>query len=124
MSNIGKEGDLTSGEGELFPENNNIDSTKLFEYLKKVHSRPSYYSAFFELELHRTGLISQLEADGVVPIVNNPNPYDPETTEEQHEQWWDEHPEEGAKFSAKIDHRELTLLNLYIGSILGKFLKG
>lgn len=73
------------------------------------------YFRFFELGT--TGLLSALEAAGVVPpLPENPNPFDAELQEEQHTQWWDIHPEQGEAFSRGIEVREKVHNLLYLGA--------
>ena len=76
-------------------------------------------SARFEIQLMVEGLLSRLEQGGVLPIVENPNPFDPDLDEDQHERWWEEHPQEAEVFNRAIDKRNEVLRHLYIGAIIG-----
>lgn len=94
------------------------DVDRLFEFLEKQYEDPGL-AAYVEWKLHKAGLLSRLEKVGVLPIVENPNPYDPELEEEQHEKWWEEHLEEGEEFRRNFEKREEILRYLYVGALLG-----
>jgi hypothetical protein len=76
-------------------------------------------SVRFETLLMLEGLLSRLEQAGIVPTVENPNPYDPELDEDQHERWWEEHLPEAEKFDRAVDRRNEVLRYLYIGATIG-----
>lgn len=74
----------------------------------------------FQGVLASSGWLTRLEQAGVLPIVKNLNPFDPDREEQQHEQWWKEHSTEGEKFMRTIDNREKIIGYLYIGALLGR----
>ena|SRR5258708_38301749 len=90
----------------------------ILDYLSKVQQEPTY-SLYFEVMLNKVGLLPELESAGIVPVVTNPNPFNVESEEEQHEQWWNDHPEVGEKFSNEVETRELRLRELFMGAVLG-----
>ncbi len=67
---------------------------------------------FFEIELQEMGLLSEYEKAGILPIPKNLNPFDPETEEEQFNQWVDGHPEESRNFSEDCERREQVITRL------------
>jgi len=74
----------------------------------------------FSLRLKDAGLLSELERSGWLPAVENPNPHDLQHEEQQHEQWWKDHPNEEEKFSRSFEQREERLKYLYLGALLGR----
>ncbi|MEW5957680.1 MAG: hypothetical protein AB1801_08155 [Chloroflexota bacterium] len=76
-------------------------------------------SARFETQLMLEGLLSRLEQAGILPTVENPNPYDPGLDIEQHDRWWEEHPQEAEKFDRLVDKRNEVLRHVYIGALIG-----
>lgn len=92
----------------------------VIEHLKELHSRSGYYATHFEFVLARKGLLSQLEETGIVPVVLNPNPYDPDIEEDKCAQWWEDHAEEGEEFRDGLKKRQDVLKNLFIGAVLGR----
>ena len=98
---------------------NRFSRQRAFDYLKKVHEDPSS-STYFELTLNQAELLPGLEESGILPVPGNPNPFDPEFEEEQHEQWWQAHPEEGEEFGRMIDKRREIFRYLYIGAAIGR----
>lgn len=65
------------------------------------------------------GLLSRLEQARILPLVENPNPYDPPQNMDEHDQWWEQHPEEAMKFDMQVDKRNEVLRCLYIGALIG-----
>ena len=78
-------------------------------------------NTIFEADLEKLGLASEFEVLGVLPIIKNPNPYDPEMEEDFHEQWWRENPEKEEKFCQVIWERKNGLRLLLIGSLLMRY---
>ena len=87
-------------------------------FLKKILNTP-LITTFFEAELEEKGLLSELEDMDIIPVVENPNPYDFGTELEAHEKWWEEHQELGEEFRKSMDKREEVFNLLLLGSILG-----
>ena len=95
------------------------DQTRLFEFIREQYRSPGL-AVYFELVLSEAGLLSELEDAGVLPVVEDPNPYDPELEEEKSEQWWQEHPEVEEEFSRMFEKRDEVLRLLYVGALVGK----
>lgn len=75
-------------------------------------------SIFFEAQLEASGLLPHLEHLGIVPNVEQPNPYDPDTDLAQSEQWWGLHPEERARFAHNFRTQQARMLQLFVGATL------
>jgi len=95
-----------------------IQDDRLAESLEAIE-RGYDPSARFETQLMLESLLSRLEQAGIVPVVDNPNPHNPDLDEEQHEQWWEEHPQEAMKFEESVDKRNEVLRHLFIGALIG-----
>ena len=106
--------------GEEFEQQpvSEIQDDRLAEALRAIE-KGSDPIARFETQLMLENLLSRLEQTGIVPIVDNPNPYNPEIDEQQHEHWWDEHPQEAKKFEQEVDKRNDVLRHIYIGTLIG-----
>lgn len=89
--------------------------------LKEVQQIPAY-TTLFENDLDKAGLLSGLEELGILPVAQNPNPFDADLEEKQHEQWWDEHPEAAKGFHEILEKRLEILESLHIGAIIGYLL--
>lgn len=110
------EGEFTNTQQENAQQLNENFSQHLNELLNIP-----LITMLFESDLEQLGLISELENLGVLTTVENPNPYNPESDEIHHEQWWEEHKTEMTSFRESIELRENALKYLFIGSILGHF---
>ena len=73
----------------------------------------------FEFNLLEAGILEKLTSSGVIPTVEDPNPYDPENEEHLHNQWWDEHPQETQEWIEINRQRSKIVQALYIGSLIG-----
>lgn len=91
---------------------------KILGILQEVQDTPAY-AGVFEGDLDHLGLLSALEELGIMPVVENPNPFNVESDEDQHDQWWKQHPEEAGEFHRDFERREDVLKHLYFGAILG-----
>jgi hypothetical protein len=107
-----------SGEEFTNEYNPEIQDDRLAEALERLE-RGYDIGAQFEIQLMVTGLLPRLEQARIIPVVENPNPYNPELNEKSHERWWQEHPEQEEKFTRDNDKRSETLRNIYIGALLG-----
>ena len=76
--------------------------------------------ALFEMRLHLEDLLPRLEQARVIPKIENPNPYDTGEEIDQHEQWWEDHPQESETFLRQVDQRNQRLGILYIGTLIGR----
>ena len=76
--------------------------------------------ALFEMRLHLEDLLPRLEQARVIPKIENPNPYDTSEEMDQHEQWWEDHPQESETFLRQVDQRNQRLGILYIGTLIGR----
>jgi hypothetical protein len=112
-----KRPDFGQGQSEQEP----IPDTQDERLAKAIRDLEKGYdpSARFETQLMLEGLLDRLEEAKIVPIVENPNPYDPDVDEDKHERWWEEHREEAEDFERSVDRRSETLRHLYIGAIIG-----
>lgn len=72
----------------------------------------------FEAHLQRRGLLSDLEASGVLPKAENPNPFDPVVDLHRHDMFWRKHAEQQREFSESVSLRHRVLRWLRIGSLL------
>lgn len=81
---------------------------------------------YFELvALGTTNLLSALEKSDVLPYApENPNPFNVELDEAQHEHWWSLHPEEAKNFTELNHKRKETLDVLYLGTNLNRLSGG
>jgi hypothetical protein len=95
-----------------------IQDERLTEAIRRIETGRDP-SARFETQLILEGLLPGLEQAKILPVVKNPNPFDPEDDEERHEQWWKENPEEATDFERNVDKRNEVLRHLYVGSIIG-----
>jgi hypothetical protein len=93
---------------------------KCLELIQTLLEMPAT-SILLEADLSKLDLDSNLEELGILPVIECPNPFDPELEEEEHEKWWSEHEEEGEKFSSAIEERELVMKYITIGCILAGF---
>lgn len=95
---------------------------ELVRYLGERYFEKGYDPGFrFENWLMLTGMLVKLEEAGIMPIVDNPNPFDTSAEElEQHEQWWKDHPVEAEEFARNCEKRNEILRYLYIGALLGR----
>ena len=68
----------------------------------------------FEARLQRAGLLNQLEEQGILPKVVNPNPHNPNMETEEHDRWWRNNPAAAQAYRQCVLEREdkLHLLNL------------
>lgn|GEM_PF-3304959 len=103
------------------PEQGRIPGVQDERLAKALHDIERGYdpSARFEIQLMLEGLLDRLEEAKIVPIVDNPNPYDPDADEDEHERWWEEHPQDAEDFERSVDRRNEILTHLYIGAIIG-----
>lgn len=106
------QGDYRESQGEWYDLRD-----RFFEYLEGVDYD---VTVFFELRLKRAGLLAGLEESAILPTATNPNPYQPEVEEDQHEQWWAANPEEEETFTRTLEEREAILKYLYLGALLGR----
>lgn len=102
-------------EPQRIPEIKDERLAKALREIKKGYDP----SAHLETQLMLEGLLPRLEQAGILPIIENPNPYDPVINEAQHENWWEEHPYEGEIFERTVDKRNEVLRHLYIGALIG-----
>jgi hypothetical protein len=81
---------------------------------------------YFELvALGTTNLLSALEKSDVLPYApEDPNPFNVELDEAQHEHWWSLHPEEAKNFTELNHKRKETLDILYLGTNLNRLSGG
>ena len=54
-----------------------------------------------------------------LPKIEDPNPYGAAEDMDQHQQWWDEHPDESDKFLHLIEQRNEVLRIMYVGARIG-----
>ena len=76
-----------------------------------------------EVALSKVGVLQDLEEIGLVPVLENPNPFDIDTDEAAHENWWENHPAEAEQFERAYHLRERVLNAIYAGTVLGNFLR-
>jgi hypothetical protein len=100
---------------ELIPD---IQDERLTQAIRDIE-RGYDPSARFEIQLMLEGLLDRLEEAKIVPIVDNPNPHDPDVDEDEHERWWEEHPQKAEDFERSVDRRNEILRHLYIGAVIG-----
>lgn len=74
----------------------------------------------FEAILRRTGMLANLEASGLVPTVENRNPFDPITQTSEHDRWWLDHPSERRQFRQSVEGRQKALRQIHAGVALGR----
>src|SRR5262249_47647631 len=74
----------------------------------------------FEFQLEHAGLLKALERNGILPVVNIPNPFLPGNNIEGWTQWWAEHPQEREKYDADVQARRQILRYLYLGIRIGE----
>jgi hypothetical protein len=97
----------------------------LVSQIRKIQKDTISRFNFRYLELGSLDMETALEEAEILPKTpENPNPFDVEFAEEQHELWWEEHPEEANAFSQIIDERERILDLLYLGARLHRLTKG
>jgi len=104
-----------------FAKKSNPDHKKqrgMLNIIKGVYHGDIIKSLYFETQLRKSGLLSDLEQIGVIPIVENPNPYDPELDEGKNEKWALEHPIETETFEEAFEKKDKILRILLIGSII------
>jgi hypothetical protein len=110
------------GFGDIGEENlggqAEADTDRLIEFLRREYKN-AFLDVLLEVQLEKVRLLSVLESAGILPVVKNPNPFELELEEEQHEQWWKEHPAEEEEFSRNVENRDKILRYLYIGMTLG-----
>lgn len=90
---------------------------RVAEFLRWVYDHP-HTDIAAELELERYNLLIPLEETGVVPKLEDPNPYDPDTQTDAYEQWWSDHPSDVQKFEAAFIRRDQALRDLWLGVVL------
>ncbi len=92
------------------------------EFLRRVNLS-SIYPDYFEIRLDELGLTTGLEEMGVLPVVHDLNPFDPELQQDAHTQWAEGHPKESKLFRQQIANRDQALRYIFIGAILGNVYK-
>lgn len=92
-------------------------SAQFKEFKRKYAASHSLIA--LEAQLARSGLLTVLEEDGVVPVVDSPNPHHPEAEREMHERWWYEHPESRSAYHTARRARESAILLILLGSMVG-----
>lgn len=76
------------------------------------------YPIYFEGQLEKSGVLSMIEDEGILPKVKNPNPFDLNLEEELSDQWWKEHPNEEREYQNSLEERYKTLRYILVGAIL------
>ncbi|MBI4130791.1 hypothetical protein HY468_05720 [Candidatus Roizmanbacteria bacterium] len=90
--------------------------------IQENHTARAYFSI---VELGDTRVSTVLEKAGIVPpIPESANPFNEDTEERLHEQWWEEHPEGLEEFRRSIDRREEIFGTLYLGAGLQHLTSG
>jgi hypothetical protein len=108
---MGVEHGLPEQSGALPPNRDAV-----IDSLRRITEEDAF---LFEMELERMGLLTVLEEASILPLrLEPPNPFDPETQEEQFLLWEQEHPEETEAFSSNLAARDAALKHLYIGAVL------
>lgn len=87
------------------------------EQLRDLFQHPAM-DVYIEAKLAQNGILSILEDAGIVPVVSNPNQFDPTTQQDLHDSWWREHEEAASQFQAKLVQREQALKQVYMGMLL------
>ena len=100
---------------------NDSELAVFFEHLDRGYDRTRRATGF-ELQLAAAKLLPGLEEAGILPVPENPNPYDPELEEELNNQWSDAHPDEMSEFFQTIEKRDEVLEHLHAGALLGHLL--
>lgn len=107
-------------EGDLCRQSESSDD-KLSEFIQEYKNPEG--RIVFERDLASSGWLMRLEQVGILPVLENPNPFDPEMEEQQHEQWWEEYPNEEEQYGRNVERREDILKYLYVGTLLGRHLR-
>ncbi|MBI4130796.1 hypothetical protein HY468_05745 [Candidatus Roizmanbacteria bacterium] len=112
-----------SGE-EGLPQNpqeqRGLEHVALVARIQEIQKDNISRAYFIEVELGR--LLPALEETGIVPVVESPNPYNPEVDKEKFEQWITEHQKEMDEFRRNLEKHEEILTYLYFGATLDRFL--
>ncbi len=95
-----------------------LDPEQFVPFLRTEFTFPAI-DTYVEARFARLGLVPILEEAGVLPRVEDPNPYDLAEETAAYEQYWAEHPDEHDAFFARIEERRQMLRYLHIGAILG-----
>ena len=72
---------------------------------------------FIEAHLAKYGILRLLEAMNLIPVVENPNPFDSEKQLRAHDAWWRQHSDEAAAYCSAIEARRQALLRVNEGLI-------
>lgn len=110
--------EATRGKSDAGREPSQLDPERLVPFLKTEFTFPAI-DTYIEARFERVGLLSILEQAGVLPQLEDPNPYDLEHETAAYEQWWAQHPDEQDVFIARLEERQLLLKYLHIGAIVG-----
>lgn len=92
-------------------------NTSPTEQLRDLFQHPAM-DVYIEAKLAQNGILSILEDAGIVPVVSNPNQFDPTTQQALHDNWWREHDEAASQFQAELVQREQALKQVYMGMLL------
>jgi hypothetical protein len=95
---------------------------RLTRFLQEHYADPML-PVYAEMRFYWAGLTSVLEQTGILEAEENPNPIDLRTNPTAHEQWWVDHPEVSAAFDVALRAREERIRLLYIGALLGPYLR-
>ncbi len=81
---------------------------RIGEFLQWTYEHP-FTDIAAELELEKYKLLTPLEETGILPKNEEPNPYGPDESPNEYEQWWEAHPDEQQAFLANITWRDRSL---------------
>ena len=112
-----KAGSLQSEDAQSRGNIENQDE-RLAQALADIE-RGREFPARFETQLLLEGFLPRFEQAGIVPAVENPNPYNTGDELDRHEKWWDDHPQETETFLQLMERRNEILRVLYVGALVG-----
>ena len=90
--------------GEKDVEEVEFTRDKVLDFVTHVQENPSRYTAHFELDLNRSGLLTDLEETGILPRK------DPKADAESSS--------EDIQYESLVDERDEILKHIYIGTVL------
>jgi hypothetical protein len=92
----------------------------LWDYLEPARNNVSVLRRF-EKKLERDGLLSQLEASGILPLAQNPNPFNPQLEPKKYGFWWWDEEGRIEEFRRNVWRRLNALSKLFTGAVIGYF---
>lgn len=73
---------------------------------------------YIERKFAEAGFLTVLEDAGVLPVVADPNPFDPTHDETAYDLWWAAHPAEFDVYDQQSAERRTILKHLHIGALV------